>query len=215
MGSHGQHRPRVDEHADRRGAGHHQPATRAAAAIGHLRHPCQCAGVAGPRTASRQRANRQRRVQAAVAVLRPGVAPRTVAVRPAGCDACAHRPRRDRRRDDRAAPGCPGRGVRLAGIAVRRTDLAHRPAGAGTIGDRQGRRRDPLRAAPVDRGGRRRDLLRRQRRVGGVRREDRHPGFGDAGRQGVAAATTTRSRSARSVRPERPPPTRWPPRPMW
>jgi 3D-(3,5/4)-trihydroxycyclohexane-1,2-dione acylhydrolase (decyclizing) len=72
----------------------------------------------------------QRRVQAAVPILRPGVAPRAVTFRTAGCDACAHRPGRDRGGHDCDAPGCAGRSIRLAGIAVRRTDLARRKAGA-------------------------------------------------------------------------------------
>ena len=102
-------------------------------------------------------------------------------------DAGAHRPGRDRRGHHRDAAGRAGRGVRLAGIAVRRTDLAHRPPAAGALGDRQGRRGHPVGAAPTDRRRRRRHLLRRQRRAGGVRRADRHPGVGDAGRQGLTA----------------------------
>ena len=78
--------------------------------------------------AQRRRNDRQRRVQAAVALLRPGVAPRAAACRAAGRDARAHRPGRDRRSHDLAAPGRAGRGARLAGIAVRRTNVAHRPA---------------------------------------------------------------------------------------
>ena len=48
-----------------------------------------------------------------------------------------------------------------------------------------------------------------------VRRGDRHPGGRDPGRQGRAAARTTRWRSARSAPPAPPPPTRWPARPTW
>ena len=74
-------------------------------------------------------------------------------------------PGRDRRGHHRPAAGRAGRGVRLAGIAVRRTDLACGPPAAGALGDRPGRRDHRVGAAPADRGGRRRDLLRRQRRA--------------------------------------------------
>ena len=91
-----EHRARLDEHAHRRRAGHHQPAARSAAAVGHLRHPGQRTRSAGPRTAARQRDDRQRRVQAAVAVLRPGVAARTAARRRCsvrcGCSPTRSRP---------------------------------------------------------------------------------------------------------------------------
>ena len=60
-------------------------------------------------------------------------------------DAGAHRPGRDRRGHHRAAAGRAGRGLRLAGIAVRRTHLAHRPPAAGAVGDRPGRRDHPRR----------------------------------------------------------------------
>ena len=68
-------------------------------------------------------------------------------------------------------------------------------------------------ATSTDRGRRWRDLFRRQRSADGVRRADRYPGVGVAGGQGVTAPTTIRSRSVRSARPVRPPPTRWRPRP--
>ena len=85
------------------------------------------------------------------------------------------------------AAGRAGRGVRLAGIAVRRTHLARGTPAARAVGDRAGRRDHRVRAAPAHRRGRRGHLLRRQRRAGGVRRADRHPGVGDAGRQGLTA----------------------------
>ena len=100
-------------------------------------------------------------------------------------DAGAHRPGRDRRGHHRAAAGRAGRGVRLAGIAVRRTHLARGTPAAGAVGDRHRPRRSSVGAAPADRRGRRRHLLRRQRRADGVRRADRHPGVGDAGGQGL------------------------------
>ena len=82
--------------------------------------------------------DRQRRVQTAVAVLRPGVAAGAAARGAARRDAGADRSGRDRRGHHRAAAGRAGRGFRLAGIAVRRTHLAHRPPTAGAVGDRHG-----------------------------------------------------------------------------
>ena len=139
VGGDREHRAWFDQHAHRRRAGHHQPAARSAAAVGHVRDPGQRTGAAGPRTAARQRDDRQRRVQAAVAVLRPGVAARTAALGVARRDAGAHRPGRDRCGHHRVAAGRAGRGVRLAGIAVRRTHLACGPPAAGAVGDRAGR----------------------------------------------------------------------------
>ena len=95
----------------------------------------------------RRRRHRQRRVQAAVALLRPGVAARAAARGAARRDAGAHRPRRDRRGHDRDPAGRAGRGIRLAGIAVRRTHLARRPPAARAVGDRARRRDHPVGAA--------------------------------------------------------------------
>ena len=88
----------------------------------------------------------ERRVPAAVAVLRPGVAPRAAAGRPAGGDAGVDRPGRDRSGDGGVAAGRAGRGPRLARGAVRRTGVAHPPPGAraGRAGPRGGG--DPRRA---------------------------------------------------------------------
>ena len=147
LGRDRQRRPRLHQHAHRRRAGHHQPAARPAAARRHVRHPGQFAGAAGTRAAVLGRRHRQRRVQAAVALLRPGVAARAAARRAARRDAGADRPRRDRRGHGRHPAGRAGRGPRLAGIAVRRTHLARRAAAAGTLGDRARRRRHPLRHA--------------------------------------------------------------------
>ena len=94
---------------------------------GHLRHPgrrARCCRSWRRRTPGR---HRQRRVPPAVAVLRPGQPARAAAVGAAGRDARAHRPGRDRRGHRRPAPGRAGRGVRLAGGAVRRAGLARRP----------------------------------------------------------------------------------------
>src|SRR5882757_7146553 len=52
-------------------------------------------------------------------------------------DASADRPRRNRCCDGRIAPGCTGRGVRLAGIAFRRTHVACGPPASGAIGRRR------------------------------------------------------------------------------
>ena len=78
---------------------------------GHLRHPGQRAGAAGAGAAVRRRRHGQRRVQAAVALLRPGVAARAAARRPARRDAGAHRPGRDRCGDGIPPAGRAGRGV--------------------------------------------------------------------------------------------------------
>ena len=51
LGRDRQRRPRIHQHAHRRGAGHHQPVAGAAAAGRHVRHPGQRAGAAGARTA--------------------------------------------------------------------------------------------------------------------------------------------------------------------
>ena len=100
----------------------------AAAAQRHLRHAGRQPGAAGAGAAHRLRHLGQRRVPPAVAVLRPGVAPRAAARRPARRDARAHRPGRDRCGHDRAAAGRAGRGARLARGAVRQAGLARRPA---------------------------------------------------------------------------------------
>ena len=59
-------------------------------------------------------------------------------------DAGADRPGGDGCGHHRAATGRAGRGPRLAGIAVRRTHLAHRPPVAGAVGDRPGRGGHPV-----------------------------------------------------------------------
>ena len=51
LACYGVHRSRVGEHADRRGAGHHEPGTGAAAGQRHLRHPGQQPRPAGTGTA--------------------------------------------------------------------------------------------------------------------------------------------------------------------
>ena len=107
-----------------------QPHPGAAAAQRLLRHPGGQPGAAGARGPAVLRRVGQRRVPAGVAVLGPDQPARAAAVGAAGRDAGAHRPGRDRRGDPRAAAGRAGRGVRLAGGAVRRAGLARAAAGA-------------------------------------------------------------------------------------
>ena len=206
---------RLDEHADRRGAGDHQPAARPAATRGHVRHPGQFACAAGTRAAVLRRRHRQRRVQAGVAVLRPGLASRTAARRADRRDAGAHRPRRDRGSHRLHPPGRTGRGARLAGIPVRRTHLAHRPAAAGAVGDRARSRGHPQRPQAADRRRWWRHLLRRHRCARRVLRADRYPGGPEPGRQGITRlrppAVRRRHRVHRHHRGQR----AWPPRPTW
>ena len=136
LGVHGVGRARLDQHAHRRRAGDHQPAAGAAAAVGHLRDPPLGAGAAGARGAVRRRRHRQRRLPAALAVLRPGQPARAAALGAAQRDAGADRPGRDRRRHLVAAAGRAGRGLRLAGRAVRRPrtwHVARPPAEAARI----------------------------------------------------------------------------------
>ena len=144
-------------------------------------------GAAGTRTAVLGRRHRQRRVQAGVALLRPGVASRAAARRAARRDAGAHRPRRNRRGHDLHPAGRAGRGPRLAGIPVRRTHLARRASAAGTLGDRARRRDHPHRPQAADRRGGWCHLLRRHRCARSVLREDRHSRRSEPGRQGVTA----------------------------
>ena len=152
VGVHRLDRPRLGQHAHRRRARHHQPDPGAAAGQRHLRHPGGQPGAAGAGAAQWVRHLGQRRVPPAVAVLRPGVASRAAARRPARRDARARRPGRDRGRHARAAPGRPSRGPRLARRAVRPPGLARRPARARAGGARQGGRGDPVRPAPAARG---------------------------------------------------------------
>ena len=88
------------------------------------------AGAAGARGPDLLRRVGQRRLPAGVALLGPDQPARAAAVRAAGRDAGADRSGRDRRRDALAAPGRPGRGVRLAGGAVRAARVARAAPGA-------------------------------------------------------------------------------------
>ena len=216
LGRHRLRRPRLDQHADRRGARDHQPAAGAAAARRHLRHPGQlarcCRSSSCPYV---RRRHRQRRVPAAVALLRPGVAARAAARRAARRDAGAHRPGRDRCGDRRLPAGRAGRGPRLAGsLFAERVWHVARPL-PERVGDRR-------RAAEVIRGAPQAADRRRRRRASTPGRPTRSrrsveatgiPVGADARRARARCPTTTRSPSARSARPAPRRPTRWPPRP--
>ena len=158
----------------------------------------------------------QRRVPAGVAVLRPGLAARAAAGRAARRDAGAHRPGRDRcGRRSRCRRTCrPRRYDWPVELFAERVWHVARPVPEPAA---------LARAVEVIRGARRPLIV-----AGGgviyaeatdgaarVRRGDRHPGRRDPGRQGLAAATTTRWPSARSARPARRRPTRSPARPTW
>ena len=114
-------------------------------------------------------------------------------------DARAHRPRRDRRRDDLAAAGRAGGGVRLAGRALRRAGLARRPAPAGGVAHRRGGRGHPVRAQAARRRRRRRALLGGRGRARRLRLRHRHSRRRDAGRQGFAAARAPPARGGRRL----------------
>ena len=115
----------------------------------------------------------QRRVPAGLALLRPDQPPRAAARALLGGDARADRPGRDRRGHARAAAGRAGRGVRLAGGAVRRARLARAPR----------RRPSPSAlAAAADAAPRRRAAAdrRRRRRRSTPRRPTRCARFAEA-----------------------------------
>ena len=115
LGLHRVDRAGLDEHADRRRAGHHEPHPGAAAGQRHLRHPGRQPGAAGagaarPGTTSRSTTRSGRCRRFFDRVWRPEQLPPPLL----GGDAGAHRPGRDRCGDDRAAAGRAGRGARLA-----------------------------------------------------------------------------------------------------
>jgi 3D-(3,5/4)-trihydroxycyclohexane-1,2-dione acylhydrolase (decyclizing) len=151
-------RPGRDQHGHRRGAGHHQPAAGAAAARRHLRHPRRPHPVLqeleDPRSLRRLGQRRFRPVSRFFDRIN---GPSSCRRRAAGGDAGADRPGRDRRGHARAAAGRAGRGVRLAGGAVRpRVWHVAAAARAGRAGPR--RRGDPRARAAADRRRRRRHL---------------------------------------------------------
>ena len=113
-------------------------------------------GAAGARGPALARRLGQRRLPARVALLRPHQPARAAAVRPARGDARADRPGRDRRRHARPPPGRPGRGLRLAGGAVRAARLARPPAAARARRAGRGRGAAARRPQAADRRRRRR-----------------------------------------------------------
>ena len=206
-------RPRLDQHGDRRRARHHQPHPGAAAAQRLLRHPGRQPGAAGARGPALVRRERQRRVQAGVAVLGPDQPAGAAAVGAAGRDAGAHRPGRDRRGDPRAAAGRAGRGLRLAGGAVRRAGLARAPPGARACRARARRRGAPQRpqAAVVAGGG----VIYSEASRRAAARSPRPPASRSPTPRRARARWpgTTRAPSAASAPPAPRSPTRWPARP--
>ena len=123
----------------------------------------------------------------------------------AGGDAGAHRPGRDRRGHARAAAGRAGRGVRLAGRAVRRSasGTCRRPVARADAAGRARRRCSASARRPLIVAGGGVDLRRGHRGAARARRGDRHPGGRDAGRQGLAAVRPPAGASARSAPPAR------------
>ena len=139
-------RPRRGEHAHRCRAGDDEPPARPAAAERHVRHPGRRPGAAAAGAAVGHRPHRQRRLPAAVEVLRPGAATRAAVLDRARGDARAHRPGRDRRRHDRAARGRAGRERSTCPLEfLQDRGVAHPPPAARARAARPGRRRDPRR----------------------------------------------------------------------
>ena len=193
-----------------------QPAARPAAARRHLRHPGRQPGAAAARGSARSGDVSVNDALRPVSryfdrIWRPEQLPSRAARRDAGAD----RPGRDRCGHPRAAAGRAGAGVRLARRAVRAAHLARRSRRCPS------RPRWPVRSrllrrrrTAADRGRWRGHLLRGdRRRCAQFAEAHRHPGRGDAGRQGLAALRPPARRSARSARPAPPPPTRSPVRP--
>ncbi len=192
---HGVGRARRDQHGDRRRAGDHQPHPGPAAARRRLRHPGRepgAPGAGGPDAAATSasttrfkpvsrfwdRVNRPEQLPPSL------LAAMRVLTDPAETGAVTLS----------LPAGRAGRGVGLADDLFARAGLARRPAA--------GRRRRPgprrrarsvRRERPLVVAGGGVDLLRRHRRAAALRRGDRHPGGGDAGRQGRRCRTTTRA----------------------
>ena len=217
-GLHGLDRPGLDQHADRRGAGHRQPASRCCCCpvdvfATRVASP-GAAGAGGPALLRRQSVNDAFRPLSRFfdRVWRPEQLPSALL----GRDAGAHRPGGDRRGDHLPAAGRAGRGVRLARRAVRQAGLARGPPGARAGRRGAGRRGDPGRPPPADRRRRRGDLRRGVRReLDRVRPGDRHPGRRHPGRQGRAALGPPELGRRASARPAPRSPTRWPATPTW
>ena len=176
-----------DEHGHRGGRRDRQPHPGPAAAERLLRHPHARPGPPADRAPDRARRERQRRVPAGVALLRPHLAPGAAPRLAARGVPRADRSGRHGGRHDLAARGCPVRGVGLADAVLRAACLA-RPATAAR-GRRPGRRDPPHRRleAAGHRRRRRRDLRRGDGPARRVRDALRHPRPRDAGRQGRPA----------------------------
>ena len=120
------------------------------------------AGARGPDARSTSRSTT--RFKPGVALLRPHQPARAARLPAAGRDARAHRPGGDRRGHARAAAGRAGRGVRLAGGAVRAARLARPPRRRPSPTRwREAADAAARRAAPADRRRRRHDLRRGDR----------------------------------------------------
>ncbi len=153
--------------------------------------------------------DRQRRLPAGVALLRPGRARRAAALRPALGDAGADRPGGDRRgharRCRRTCRPRPTTGRSSCSRSAPGTSPGRRPRRARIAdGCRAGPRR-PRRPMIVAGGGR--ALLRRRGGAARAVRGHRDPGGRDARPARARCRTGTRRRWAPSARPGRPPPT--------
>ena len=120
LGLHRLDRPGRDQHGHRRRAGHDQPAARCCCC------PATCSRPGSPTPCCRSWRTRGRYDVSVNDAFRPVSRffdrirrPEQLPLGAAGRDAGAHRPGRDRRGDAGAAAGRAGRGVRLAGRAVR------------------------------------------------------------------------------------------------
>ncbi len=176
-------RSRLDEHGHRRGRRPRQPPAGPALLRRHVPAPDRRPGAPAGRAFRRPDADRDGHLQAGEPLL--GSDHEARPDRPVA----AAGPRRDARPGDarpgllRAAPGRPGRGVRLPGAVLRAEGPLHPPAGAGSA-RRPGRRGPDLeRPTADDRGRRRGPLLGRGGRAADLRGTPRHPGRRDRGRQ--------------------------------
>ena len=128
-------------------------------------------------------------------------------------DAGAHRPGRDRRGHDRAAAGRAGRGATTG-----RSSCSPSASGTSPVRcprpstSRDAAELDPVRASgrSIVAGGGVHYSGRGGRRCAAFCRADRHPGRRDARPARAPCRTATPRRWARSARPARRPPTRWP-----
>ena len=217
-GVHRLDRPGRDQHGHRRGAGDDQPAPVLLLPGDIFATRVAEPGAAGARGPARRRRLGQRRVPAGLAVLRPGQPARAAAPRAARRDAGADRPGRDRRgHASRCRRTCRPR--RTTGrTSCSRARVWHvAPAACPSRRARPGGRGDPRaprRPLIVAGGGviysEADGALRAFAEATGI------PVARDPGRQGLAAATTTRCRVGGVGRDrhdggQR----RWPARPTW